>query len=59
MVVNHVRMDDEDALDLLFWQSKDAAERLKEVYRLRKNYFSWLDGFFPDKIEKMVNKRPL
>ena len=59
MVVNHVKMEDEDALDLLFWQSKNASERLQEVYRLRQSYYTWLNGHFPDKIEKAVTKRPL
>jgi len=34
MAVNHVKMDDEDPLDILFWMKKDAAERLSEVTRL-------------------------
>jgi hypothetical protein len=59
MVVNQVRMEDEDSLDLLFWMSKDASERLREVCRLRKDYFTWLNGSFPQKIEKVVNKQPL
>ena len=59
MVVNQVRMEDEDSLDLMFWMSKDASERLREVSRLRKNYFTWLNGSFPQKIEKVVNKRLL
>lgn len=59
MVVNQVRMEDEDSLDLLFWMSKDASERLREVCRLRKDYFTWLNGSFPQKIEKVVNKRLL
>ena len=59
MVVNQVRMEDEDSLDLLFWMSKDASERLREVCRLRKDYFTWLNGSFPLKIEKVVNKQPL
>eukprot|EP01133_Synstelium_polycarpum_P002845 gene2845-3268_t len=45
MVVNQVKMEDEDQLDVLFWLSKSAAERLSEVTRLRKNYFTWVDDF--------------
>lgn len=41
-VVNHVKMEDEDYLDVLFWRSKSVAERLGEVVRLRKNYYTWL-----------------
>eukprot|EP01132_Coremiostelium_polycephalum_P012257 gene12257-14987_t len=44
MVVNQVKMEDEDQLDVLFWLSKSAAERLSEVTRLRKNYFTWVDA---------------
>jgi hypothetical protein len=56
-VVNHVRMDEEDALDVIFWQSKSVAERLEEVTRLRKNYYTWLNGSFPEKIAKVVTTR--
>ena len=56
-VVNHVKMDDEDYLDVLFWRSKSVAERLGEVTRLRKNYYTWLNGSFPEKITKVVTSR--
>ena len=56
-VVNHVRMDEEDALDVIFWRSKSVAERLEEVTRLRKNYYTWLNGSFPEKIAKVVTTR--
>jgi len=56
-VANHVRMDEEDALDVIFWQSKSDAERLEEVARLRKNYYTWLNGSFPEKIAKVVTTR--
>lgn len=59
MVVNQVKMEDEDRLDVLFWLSKTVAERLSEVTRLRKNYFTWADGVFPEKIEKVVHQRKL
>ena len=59
MVVNHVKMEDEDSLDVLFWLSKTVSERLAEVSRLRKNYFTWVDGTYPDKIEKVVHQREL
>ena len=58
-VVNHVKMEDEDALDVLFWQSKSVLERLEEVTRLRKNYYTWLNGSFPEKITKVVTFRKL
>ncbi|MNL22702.1 hypothetical protein D3C87_1440590 [compost metagenome] len=56
MVVTTIKMEDEDRLDVLFWLSKTVAERLSEVLRLRKNYFSWADGKFPQRIEKVVHQ---
>jgi hypothetical protein len=52
-------MEDEDILDVSFWLSKTSSERLAEVFRLRRNYFTWADGFFPGKIEKVVSQRKL
>ena len=57
-VVNHVKMEDEDYLDVLFWRSKTVAERLQEVTRLRKNYYTWLNGSFPEKMIKVITTRP-
>ncbi len=59
IVVNQVKMEDEDSLDVLFWMSKSVSERLTEVSRLRRNYFKWADGFFPEKMEKIVHQRKL
>ena len=59
MVVNQVKMEDEDSLDVLFWLSRTVSERLSEVSRLRKNYFTWADGKIPEKIEKVVQQRKL
>ena len=56
-VVNHVKVDKEDNLDVFFWQSKTFAERLQEVTRLRRNYYTWLNGHFPEKITKVINVR--
>lgn len=57
-VINHVKMEDEDGLDVLFWQSRSVLERLEEVARLRKNYYTWLNGYFPEKMDKVVTTRP-
>lgn len=57
-VVTHVKMDDEDNLDVLFWRSKTVAERLQEVTRLRRNYYTWLNGSFPEKMIKVITTRP-
>lgn len=59
LVVHQVKMEDEDSLDVLFWLSKTVSERLSEVSRLRKNYFTWADGAFPEKIEKVIHQRKL
>jgi hypothetical protein len=59
MVVNQVKMEDEDQSDVLFWLSKTASERLSEVGRLRRNYFMWANGVFPEKIEKVIHHRKL
>lgn len=57
MAVNHVKMEDEDMLDVAFWLNKTPAERLEEVYRLRHQYFKWANGSFPSKIEKVVHQK--
>ncbi|TDG36643.1 hypothetical protein EZJ43_07475 [Pedobacter changchengzhani] len=57
MVANRVRMEDEDAMDVVFWLNQPVAERIKAVTTLRRRYFTWLHGSFPDKIAKAVNKR--
>ncbi len=59
MVVNRVKMEDEDELDVLFWLNQPVLARLETVVSLRKNYFTWLNGSFPDKIVKAVNRRKL
>lgn len=58
-VVNYVKMGDEDKLDVLFWLKKTPAERLAEVTRLRRDYYIWLNGFFPEKIARVVKKEHL
>jgi len=55
MVANQVKADDEDALDIAFWLAKTPSERLAEVFRLRKNYYTLANGDFPEKIEKVVH----
>lgn len=57
VVVNRVRMQDEDELDVLFWLNQPASERLKTVVSLRRGYFTWLNGSFPEEITKVVNRR--
>jgi len=59
MVVNHVKMEDEDVLDIAFWLAQTPLSRLAEVARLRRNYFSWADGSFPEKMDKVISQRKM
>ncbi|MES2376330.1 MAG: hypothetical protein V4553_07120 [Bacteroidota bacterium] len=59
MVVNHIKMEDEDVADVAFWLSKSPAERLGEVFRLRQNYFTYTNGSFPKTMEKVVRQLEL
>jgi hypothetical protein len=59
LVVNHVKMNEEDALDIEFWLSKTPGERLAEVVRLRRNYYTWVNGSFREKMEKVVSWRKM
>jgi hypothetical protein len=59
MVVNQVKVEDEDNLDVLFWLNKSPSERLSEVSRLRRIYFTWVDGHFPETMDKVVHRRKL
>ena len=56
-VVNQVKIEDEDYLDVAFWRSKSMNDRLEEVARLRKNYYTWLNGSFPEKMVKAITIR--
>jgi hypothetical protein len=58
-VINIVKQEDQDVQYIVFWLSRSPEERLAEVTRLRQNYFKWLHGVFPEKIEKVVQKRML
>ena len=59
LTVRHILKEDEDRLDVDFWLSKSPSERLTEVVRLRRLYFSSPGKTFPDKIEKVVFRRKL
>lgn len=59
MVANHVKMEDEDTLDVTFWLAQTPAARLAEVFRLRKNYFTWANGSFPQKMDKVASQRKM
>ncbi|HEY4326537.1 MAG TPA: hypothetical protein VGN20_21310 [Mucilaginibacter sp.] len=55
--VNHVKIENEDYLDVLFWRSKTFSERLEEVTRLTRNYYTQLNGSFPEKMVKVITIR--
>jgi hypothetical protein len=59
LVINQIHPEDEDRLDVEYWMSKNPSERLAEAYRLRRNYYLWLNGSYPDKIERVVTQRNL
>jgi len=59
MVANQVKIDEEDLRDILFWLDRPASERIAEVTRLRRAYYSWLLGSYPEHIEKAINHRNL
>ena len=58
-VVQQVKMEEEDGLDVLFWLNRTVSERLAEVCRLRRNYYTWAEGSFPEKIVKVIHQRKL
>lgn len=57
MVVGQVKIDEEDLQDIRFWLDRPASERIAEVTRLRRAYYSWLLGAYPEHMEKTVNQR--
>jgi len=59
MVAKQVKTEEEDLLDLRFWLGRPASERLAEVVRLRKTYYGWRLGTYPEHIEKTVCRRKI
>jgi hypothetical protein len=57
IAVNHVKMEDEDILDVEFWLNRSPSERLAEVFRLRRDYFTRSNRSFPLRIEKVVHQK--
>lgn len=58
-VVNFIKQDEEENLYIQYWLQQPVIERLREVTRLRYNYYKWLNKSFPVKVEKVVNKQLL
>ena len=59
IVVHRVKLEDVNKLDADFWLKKSVSERLAEVCRLRRLYFSRGEEGYPSRIAKVVNKRIL
>ncbi len=57
MVASQVKIDEEDLRDIQFWLGRQASERIAEVTRLRRAYYSWLLGTYPQHMEKIVSQR--
>lgn len=57
MVANQVKIEEEDFRDVVFWLGRPASERIAEVARLRKAYYSWLLGTYPERMEKTITQR--
>lgn len=59
IVVGQVKIDEEDLQDIRFWLDRPASERIAEVTCLRRAYYSWLLGEYPEHMEKIITQREL
>ncbi len=59
MVARKVQSEEEDSLDVQFWLDQPVAARISEVTRLRQEYYSWLLGEFPKRMEKIVSRKKI
>lgn len=57
MVANQIKKEEEDLRDITFWLSRPASERISEVTRLRKAYYSWILGTYPERMKKTITQR--
>ena len=57
MVANQVKVDEEDLIDIRYWLTRPIHERIAEVTRLRKAYYTWLHGSYPERMEKTISQR--
>lgn len=57
MVASQVKIDEEDLRDIQFWLDRPPSERIAEVTRLRREYYGWLLGTYPQHMEKTVTQR--
>lgn len=59
LIIHQINPEDEDRLGVEYWMSKTPSDRLAEVYRLRRNYFIWLNGSYPEKMERVITQKKL
>ncbi|MBE8713029.1 hypothetical protein C4F49_04995 [Sphingobacterium sp. KB22] len=57
MVANQILKNEEDLMDIQFWLARSNSERIAEVTRLRRLYYSWLLGNYPERMEKTITHR--
>lgn len=57
LVANQIKIEDEDRLDVEYWLSRSPQERISAVTQLRRTYYTWLNGYFPSKMEKVISQR--
>lgn len=56
MVVNQVKMEDEDNLDVLFWLNRTASERLSDLAVYEEIISPGQMAFFLKKLRKLFTK---
>jgi len=59
MVAHRIKMEDEDRLDVKYWLSRSPMERISAVTNLRRTYFTWINGSFPSKMERVISQRKM
>lgn len=59
LVVHQVEQEEEKRLNVDFWLKRSISERLEEVCRLRRLYFTQEKEAFPSGIAKVVHIRTL
>ena len=59
MVARQVKIDVEDLQDIRFWSGRPVSERIADVTRLRRAYYTWLLGEYPEHMEKIITQRRL
>jgi hypothetical protein len=58
-VVSRVTFRQAEERDIEYWQNVSAEDKLSEVERLRKSYWSWKLGSYPQSMTKVVSKHSI